>query len=57
MADNFVKGGGEMAEENTYKEMYLTMMRATEKAMQLLIDAQRKCEERYLQMEESDNNE
>ena len=46
-----------MSEENTYKEMYLTMMRATEKAMQLLIDAQRKCDERYLQMEESGNNE
>lgn len=54
---NFTGGGGEMSEENTYKEMYLTMMRATEKAMHLLIDAQRKCEERYLQMEESGNNE
>ena len=28
-----------------YKEMYETMVRASEKAMNLLIDAQRKCEE------------
>ena len=31
-----------------YKEMYLKMMRATEKAMNILIEAQRECEEMYL---------
>ena len=37
-------------EENTvYREMYLTMMRAAEQAIRLLIDAQRKCEELYLE--------
>ena len=36
-------------EENTdYREMYLTLMRATEQAIRLLIEAQRKCEELYL---------
>lgn len=32
-----------------YKEMYLTMVRASERAMQILIDAQRTCEEKYIQ--------
>ena len=32
-----------------YKEMYLTMLRATEKAMNILIDAQRKCEDMYIE--------
>lgn len=31
-----------------YKEMYLTMMRASEQAIQILIEAQQKCEEMYL---------
>ena len=31
-----------------YKDMYLTMMRATEDAIRILIEAQRKCEELYL---------
>lgn len=31
-----------------YKEMYLTLFRATEKAVNLLIAAQQECEERYL---------
>ena len=31
-----------------YKEMYLTMMRATEKAIRILIEAQQSCEEMYL---------
>ena len=35
-----------------YKEMYLTMARATEKAIQLLITAQQTCEELYLSSEE-----
>lgn len=31
-----------------YKEMYLTLFRATEKAISILIDAQQKCEEMYI---------
>ena len=31
-----------------YKEMYLKMMRATEKAIKILVDAQRECEEMYI---------
>ena len=36
-----------------YKEMYLKMMRASEKAIRILIDAQQECEEIYLYSEES----
>lgn len=35
-----------------YKEMYLTMCRASEKAIDLLVEAQQKCEEMYLSSEE-----
>ena len=31
-----------------YKEMYLNLFRATEEALDILIAAQRKCEEMYL---------
>ena len=31
-----------------YKEMYLTLFRASEEALDILIAAQRKCEEMYL---------
>ena len=31
-----------------YKKMYLEMARQTEKAIQILIDAQQKCEEIYI---------
>lgn len=31
-----------------YKEMYFVMMRASEKAMRILIDAQRACEEKII---------
>lgn len=31
-----------------YKEMYLILFRATEKAANILIEAQRKCEELYI---------
>ena len=31
-----------------YKEMYLTMVRATERAINILIEAQQKCEEMYV---------
>ncbi|MBD5119213.1 MAG: hypothetical protein HDT37_08910 [Clostridiales bacterium] len=36
-----------------YKEMYLHLMRNTEKAIQILIEAQRDCEEMYLCASES----
>ncbi len=39
-----------------YKEMYETMVRASEKALNIIIDAQRKCEEVYLAAEEEENN-
>ena len=35
-----------------YKEMYLTMMRATEQAIRILIEAQQTCEELYLSTSE-----
>lgn len=38
-----------MSEYHDYKEMYLTMVRETEKAIQILIKAQQKCEELYLE--------
>lgn len=31
-----------------YQEMYLTLMRETEKAVRILTEAQQKCEELYL---------
>ena len=38
-----------------YKEMYLKMVRATEKAIRILVEAQQECEEMYLQAEEEKN--
>ena len=35
-----------------YKALYLTMVRETEKAIQILIRAQQDCEEAYLQEKE-----
>ena len=35
-----------------YKEMYLKMMRASEEAIRILVQAQQECEEMYLQAEE-----
>ena len=35
-----------------YKEMYLKLMRATEQAIRILIEAQQECEELYLNAEE-----
>lgn len=32
----------------SYKRMYLVLMRAVEKAIRVLIEAQRKCEEMYV---------
>lgn len=37
---------------SSYKEMYLTLFRATEQAINTLISAQRECEELYLSMPE-----
>ncbi len=37
-----------------YKEMYLAMVRASEEAMNVLIEAQRKCEEMYLDAGEAE---
>ena len=37
-----------------YKEMYLKMVRATEQAIDILIEAQRECEEMYLAAEETE---
>ena len=41
--------------EVDYKEMYLKMVRATEEAMNILIRAQRECEEIYLDEKEKEN--
>lgn len=35
-----------------YREMYLTLFRAVEQAVDILIEAQRTCEEIYLSQEE-----
>lgn len=37
-----------------YKEMYLTMVRASEKAINILTAAQRECEELYLSSPEAE---
>ena len=39
-----------------YKEMYLTMAREVEKAVNILIDVQRKCEEIYVNGEDEEEN-
>ena len=43
-----------MPNEQEYKEMYLTMAREVEKAVRILIDAQQRCEEMYLQAEDEE---
>ena len=40
-----------------YKKMYVTMVDAAEKAMELLIEAQRQCEEPYIATEEPSDRE
>ena len=40
-----------------YQKLYLTMFRASEKAIELLIEAQRKCEEEVLRSGEDENSE
>ena len=39
-----------------YKEMYLKMFRAVEDAVNILIDAQRECEELYIKEEQNDDS-
>ena len=40
-----------------YKKMYETRVDAAEKAMELLIEAQRQCEELYIETEEPSDRE
>ncbi len=40
-----------------YKKMYVTMVDAAEKAMELLIETQRQCEELYIETEEPSDRE
>lgn len=47
----------EVIKMTDYKELYLTMFRASEKAIELLIEAQRKCEEEVLRSGEDENSE
>lgn len=37
-----------------YEEMYLTMLRAFEEALRIMIEAQKECEEMYIAQEESE---
>ena len=39
-----------------YKEMYLKKFRAVEDAVNILIDAQRECEELYIKEEQNDDS-
>ena len=38
-----------MEKEPDYKEMYLKMVRASENAINILIEAQKECEEMYME--------
>ena len=40
-----------------YKQMYLKLLNATENAMEMLIAAQRQCEEPYIHTEEQTDSE
>ena len=37
-----------------FQEMYYTLMRASEEALRIMIEAQKKCEEMYIAQEESE---
>lgn len=43
----------EVMEMPDYKEMYLTMVRETEKAIRILIDVQKRCEEMAISSEDA----
>ena len=46
-----------MDDKNTdYKEMYLKLMRETEKAVRILIEAQKACEEMYINSFDGDTS-
>lgn len=40
-----------------YKELYLKIMRASEEAINKIIEAQRECEEMYVRLSESEEDE
>ena len=42
-----------MEKEPDYKEMYLKMVRASENAINILIEAQKECEEMYMEAGEA----
>lgn len=37
-----------------FEEMYYTLMRASEEALRIIIEAQKKCEDMYISQEESE---
>lgn len=37
-----------------YEEMYLTMLRASEEALRIIIETQKKCEDMYISQEENE---
>ena len=37
-----------------YEEMYHTMMRAAEEALRIIIEAQKKCEEMYIEQKDGE---
>ena len=40
-----------------YMELYLKMMRASEEAINILVEAQRECEEMYIRLSETEQDE
>ena len=50
---NFHKGGDGMTDAELYREMYLTMARAAERAIRLLVEAQQACEALYMECAEN----
>lgn len=46
--------GSEVKTMPDYKKIYLTMAQETEKAINILIDAQRKCEQMYIDSPETE---
>lgn len=40
-----------------YKEMYFTMLAASEKAIRIIIEAQRECEDMYINADDEDEEE
>lgn len=49
---DFPRGGDVMTEAEAYHEMYLTMARAAEQAIRLLVEAQQACETLYMESTE-----